>query len=110
MLQSTNMDMMQNLAVIKAKQSQEALKSVSNENFDPKEAKAVKEKTDQFEALLIKQLLDTAMKDSNQLFGEDPGDKIYQSMYRDEISKASGGSFGLSQMLFEHLQQNNKNI
>jgi len=69
---------------------------------------ALREKTDQFEAIIIKMLLDNAMKDDKDIFSSenDPGDKIYKSMYRDELSKASAGSFGFSQMLFENLTQN----
>ncbi|MEA1918649.1 MAG: rod-binding protein [Campylobacterota bacterium] len=68
---------------------------------------AVREKTDQFEAIIIKMMLDNAMKDDDKgLFGsKDPGTKIYKSMYRDELSKASAGGFGFSQMLFEHLTE-----
>ena len=64
---------------------------------------ALKQQTDQFEAIILKQLLDTSMKDENTLFGKDPGDKIYNSMYRDEISKVGAGSMGISQMLFDYL-------
>jgi Rod binding domain-containing protein len=51
--------------------------------------------------------MDNAMKDQEDLFSEqkDPGDKIYKSMYRDELAKASAGGFGFSQMLFDHLTQ-----
>lgn len=67
---------------------------------------ALREKTDQFEAVIIKMMLDEAMKDEKGLFGtNDPGDRIYKSMYREELSNASSGSFGFSQMLFEHLTQ-----
>jgi len=64
---------------------------------------ALKEQTDQFEAVILKQLLDVSMKDENTLFGKDPGDKIYNSMYRDEISKVGAGNMGISQMLFDFL-------
>jgi len=64
---------------------------------------ALKKQTDQFEAIILKQLLDTSMKDENTLFGKDPGDKIYNSMYRDEISKVGAGNMGISQMLFDYL-------
>jgi Rod binding domain-containing protein len=99
---------MQELMLLKAKNNENTpnIKN-SDSGLTEAEKKALKKQTDQFESLLIKTLLDTAMKDSNELFGKDPGDKIYQSMYRDEISKISGGSFGLSQMLFEHLQNQN---
>ena len=68
---------------------------------------ALREKTDQFEALIVKMLLDNAMKDEKNLFSDqnDPGDRIYKSMYRDELSKASAGGFGFSQLLFDYLSQ-----
>jgi len=78
-----------------------------NKNVDDK---ALKQQTDQFESLIIKMLLDTSMKDENTLFGKDPGNKIYQSMFRNEISKVSSGSFGFSQMLFDHLKKENVKI
>jgi len=67
--------------------------------------KALKEQTDQFEAIILKQLLDTSMKNENTLFGKDPGDKIYNSMYRDELSKVSAGNMGISKMLFDFLSE-----
>lgn len=67
---------------------------------------ALREKTDQFEALIVKMMLDEAMKEEKNLFSaNDPGDKIFKSMYREELSNASAGGFGFSQMLFEHLSQ-----
>lgn len=68
--------------------------------------KALREKTDQFEAIIVKMMLDEAMKDEKNLYTtNDPGDKIFKSMYREELSNASAGGFGFSQMLFEHLTQ-----
>ncbi len=67
---------------------------------------ALKEKTDQFEAIIVKMMLDEAMKEEKNLFSaNDPGEKIFKSMYREELSNASAGGFGFSQMLFEHLSQ-----
>lgn len=76
--------------------------------IDPNaEDKALKKQTDAFEAIIVKMLMDNAMKDEKNLFSSqnDPGDKIYKSMYRDELSKASAGSFGFSQMLYDYLSQ-----
>jgi len=69
--------------------------------------KALREQTDAFESIIVKMLLDNAMKDEKNLFSSqnDPGDKIYKSMYREELSKASAGSFGFSQMLYDYLSQ-----
>jgi Rod binding domain-containing protein len=71
------------------------------------EDKALRKQTDAFEAVIIKMLMDNAMKDDKDLFAsqKDPGDKIYKSMYRDELSKASAGSFGFSQMLYDYLSK-----
>jgi peptidoglycan hydrolase FlgJ len=77
-------------------------------NIGTKEGdKALREKTDQFEAIIVKMMLDEAMKDEKNVFtsSNDPGDKIFKSMYREELSNASAGGFGFSQMLFEHLSQ-----
>jgi len=69
--------------------------------------KALRKQTDAFEAVIIKMMMDNAMKDEKSLFSSqnDPGDKIYKSMYRDELSRASAGSFGFSQMLYDYLSQ-----
>ena len=69
--------------------------------------KALREQTDAFESIIVKMLLDNAMKDEKNLFSDqnDPGDKIYKSMYREELAKASAGSFGFSQMLYDYLSQ-----
>ncbi len=67
----------------------------------------LREQTDAFESIIIKMLMDSAMEDEKNIFSDanDPGDKIYKSMYRDELSKASAGSFGFSQMLYDFLSQ-----
>jgi len=78
--------------------------------IDPKaEDSQLREQTDAFEAVIIKMLMDNAAKNEKNLFSSqnDPGDKIYKSMYRDELSKASAGGFGFSQMLYEYLSQKN---
>jgi len=87
-------------------------KRVSQQHTVPKmekkpEDKALREQTDAFESVIVKMLLDTAMKDESNLFTDqkDPGEKIYKSMYRDELSKTSAGSFGFSQMLYDYLSQ-----
>lgn len=73
------------------------------------EDKALRKQTDAFESVILKMLMDNAMKDEKNLFSSqnDPGEKIYKSMYRDELSKASAGSFGFSQMLYDYLSKKN---
>ena len=69
----------------------------------------LRKQTDAFESIILKMLLDNALKDEKNLFSsqKDPGEKIYKSMYREEISKASAGSFGISQILYDYLSQRN---
>jgi len=71
------------------------------------EDKALREQTDAFESVILKMLMDNAMKNQEDMFSsqKDPGDKIYKSMYREELSKASAGSFGFSQMLYDYLSE-----
>ncbi|MEA2073550.1 MAG: rod-binding protein [Campylobacterota bacterium] len=73
------------------------------------EDKALREQTDAFESVIIKMLMDNAAKNDKDMFSsqKDPGDKIYKSMYRDELSKASAGGFGFSQMLYDYLSRSN---
>ncbi len=81
---------------------QKAVPSIGTKEGD----KILREKTDQFESIIVKMMLDEAMKEEKNLFStNDPGDKIFKSMYREELSNASAGGFGFSQMLFDHLSQ-----
>jgi len=88
------------------------LQTISQQHTIPKidvkaEDESLRSQTDAFESVIIKMLLDNSMKDEKNLFSDqkDPGDKIYKSMYRDELSKVSAGGFGFSQMLYDYLSQ-----
>ena len=79
--------------------------------IDPQaENEELRKQTDAFESIIVKMIMDNAAKNEKNLFSEqnDPGDKIYKSMYRDELSKASAGGFGFSQMLYDYLSQKAK--
>ncbi len=71
------------------------------------ENKELREQTDAFESVILKMMMDNAMQDEKNIFSDenDPGDKIYKSMYREELAKASAGGFGFSQMLYDFLSQ-----
>jgi len=83
-----------------------AQKSVPQIDNSSDEAK-IREQTDAFESIILKMLMDNAMKNQEDMFSDqkDPGDKIYKSMYREELAKASSGGFGFSQMLFDYLSE-----
>jgi len=73
-------------------------------HFDNENSKKLKEQTDSFESLIIKQMLDISMKDGeNSLFGKSTGSHIYQSMYHDTLSKELTGGFGYSELLYNFL-------
>jgi len=75
-------------------------------SLSAKDEVKLKEQTDAFEAFLLKQVLDISLKSENKLFGKDAGDKIYQSMYNDTMSKTLSGGLGFSELLFNYLKEN----
>ncbi len=72
------------------------------------EDKKLKELTNQFEAFLIKKVLDISLPKNNLLFPKDAGDKIYRSMYNDMLSQTMSGHFGFSELLYNFLKEKNK--
>ena len=64
----------------------------------------LREQTDAFEALLLKQMLDISLKMDDTLYPKAPGHDIYESMYRDTLSESLSGSFGFSDLLFDYLK------
>jgi len=64
----------------------------------------LKEQTDAFESLFIKQILDEGMKMDNAMFPKSAGSEIYKSMYTDTISRSMTGGFGYSKLLFDYLK------
>ncbi len=79
------------------------LKSLSNANSSNIDKAKLKEQTDQFEAIMVKQLLDLTLDTNVSLYGKAPGDEIYKSMYTDALSKELVGPFGYSKLLFDFL-------
>lgn len=71
-----------------------------------KTLKALKEKTDEFEAILVKTLLDVSIKENkNSIFTKEVGHDIYRSMYHEQLSKQLSGSFGYSDLLYDFLRK-----
>ena len=66
--------------------------------------KALKQKTDEFEAIFLKILLDEAIKREDPLYPKEAGKDIYNSMYNDMLSKELAGGFGFSELLFNYLK------
>ena len=74
-----------------------------NSHLNTKDSKKLKEQTDKFEALILKQMLDISLKNEDSLFGKTTGSHIYQSMYNNALSEQLRGGFGYSKLLFEFL-------
>ncbi len=73
-----------------------------------KEDKALKEQTDAFEAILLKFMLDNALKLEDPLFPKEPGSDIYHSMYKETLAGQLSGGFGYSKALYDWLKEQGK--
>lgn len=79
-----------------------------SQNAQSKEDVALKEQTDAFEAILLKFMLDNALKLEDPLFPKQPGTDIYHSMYKESLSEQLSGSFGYSKALYDWLKEQGK--
>jgi len=57
-----------------------------------------------FESEILKFYLKEALNSKNSLFPKNEGEKIYQSMYQDALSKNLSGNFGYSELLYNFLK------
>jgi len=76
------------------------------QKIDTKDKKKLREQTDGFEALMVKQYLEKALESEDSLYPKQAGSEIYKSMFVDEVSKKLVGSFGYSNLLYENLSKN----
>lgn len=86
-------------------QALNSLNSAPQGNLKTDNLAKLKEQTDSFEALIIKNMLDISMKMENSILPEEPGKKIYNSMYKDTLSKELAGGFGYSELMFNYLKE-----
>ncbi len=66
--------------------------------------KKLKQACDAFESEILNFYLKEALNTKNKLFPESPGEKIYKSMYQEELSNTLSGNFGYSKLLFDYLK------
>lgn len=69
-----------------------------------KNLKKLKQVCDDFESEILNFYIKEALNSKNELFPESPGEKIYKSMYQEELSKTLSGNFGYSKLLFNYLK------
>ena len=67
--------------------------------------KKLKQDCDAFESEILNFFLKEALEEKNSLFPETPGEKIYKSMYIENLSKSLSGNFGYSELLFNYLKE-----
>ena len=70
-----------------------------------KNLKKLKQVCDDFESEILNFYIKEALNSKNELFPKSPGDKIYKSMYQEELSKTLSGNFGYSNLLFNYLKE-----
>ncbi|RAX55954.1 rod-binding protein [Helicobacter sp. 10-6591] len=69
-----------------------------------KDDKALKEQTDNFEAIILQLMLKDTIKNDNPLYPKQPGSDIYHSMYLENLADNLSGSFGYSDLLYNYLK------
>lgn len=87
-----------------ALQNYQSTKTPKIEGYKDNDAK-LKEQTDAFEALIVKTMLSTAIKNEDPLYPKEAGSDIYHSMYLDTLSESLSGSFGYSELLLGYLKE-----
>jgi len=75
----------------------------THHTLNPKLEK-LKKVCDEFESEILKFYLKEALDSKNSLFPKNEGEKIYQSMYQDTLSKQLSGNFGYSELLYNFLK------
>lgn len=84
------------------------LKKYENLNGSKKvEDKELRRVSDEFESFFLQQMLDVSLKNTN-VAGEGVGSDIVKGMYSEAVAKESAGSFGISDILYKFLSENNK--
>jgi len=80
-------------------------KDFSNVNTKNAEDKALRKVSDDFETFFSQQLLDISLK-STKMAGGGTGSDIVKGMYTEAMAKTTGGTFGISDILYKFLSEN----
>ena len=71
------------------------------------EDKMLRKVSDEFETFFTQQLLDISLK-STKIAGGGTGSDIVKGLYTQALSQSTGGTFGISDILYKFLSENNK--
>lgn len=88
----------------KMQYNDKALKQASTK---PLQEDSLRKVCDDFESFFTQQFLDVSLKNS-KLAGEETGSEIIKGLYTEALSKNSSGTFGISDMLYKFLSENNR--
>ncbi len=81
--------------------------TLQNTNFNLADDKKLKETCQEFEAMFVKQMLDSMNKTINKsgLIKENMGEQIFNDMLTDEYSKkiSDASGFGIAEMMYKQL-------
>jgi len=75
---------------------------LKNKNLEDESLRKV---SDDFETFFTQQLLDISLK-STKMAGGGTGSDIVKGMYTEALSKTTGGSIGISDILYKFLSEN----
>lgn len=85
------------------------IQKLQTSKMDVKTNKKLQELSKEFESIMVKTMLDIAIKDEGLFPQKDPANKIYGSFYKDELSKEVSGGYGFSDVIYDYLKQSIKN-
>lgn len=74
---------------------------------DLKDSEQLKKVCDDFESFFLNQIMDVSLR-STKIAGEGPGSDIIKGMYTQSVADNASGTLGISSMLYEFLEKNNK--
>lgn len=81
--------------------------NITSDNLSKVEDKKLREISNDFESFFLNQILEVSLK-STSVAGEGAGSDIIKGMYLQAVSEHSSGTFGISDMLYKFLSENNK--
>ena len=79
--------------------------NIKTENL--KDSEQLKKVCDDFESFFLNQIMDVSLR-STKIAGEGPGSDIIKGMYTQAVADNASGTLGISSMLYEFLEKNNK--
>lgn len=81
--------------------------NIDSSKLNELEDQKLREVSNDFESFFLNQILSTSLESNTTMVGNGAGSDIIKSMYLESIANHSSGTFGISDMLYNFLSQNN---